>query len=146
MGVDRGNLRRIPWHLVSSVSWDSEKGAVIVKGQDETELALEIVARVKTQPQAASWIVKEARARLEDVVDVPENVTLAEAVDDPADVMAMDPLQVVGRRCAKSGRSISYEPDARVCTRCERVYHKDSVPKRCECGASLSHLRSQKSA
>jgi hypothetical protein len=28
-----------------------------------------------------------------------------------------------------------------VCTRCERVYDKRSVPKKCRCGASLLALR-----
>jgi hypothetical protein len=146
VGVDRGDLRRIPWHAVASLKWDAQKGGLVVKGQDETDLPLEILSRAKTQPQATAWILKEARERVPDVVDVPENLELAEAIDDPTDVMTMDPLQVVGRRCAKSDRSISYEPDARICTRCERVYHKDSVPKKCECGASLAHLRGQKSA
>ena len=48
---------------------------------------------------------------------------------------------VVGKKDAISGKLISYEPDARVCTRCERVYFKRSVPKRCKCGNSLLELR-----
>ena len=28
-----------------------------------------------------------------------------------------------------------------MCTRCERVYYKRSVPKRCKCGNSLLDLR-----
>jgi hypothetical protein len=47
----------------------------------------------------------------------------------------------VGKRCAESDVIISYEPDARVCPRCERVYHKDHVPKSCVCGASLAEVK-----
>jgi hypothetical protein len=49
----------------------------------------------------------------------------------------LEPLQVVGKRCAMTGTLISYEPDARSCERCERVYLKRSVPKTCACGATL---------
>ena len=53
----------------------------------------------------------------------------------------LEPLQVVGKKDAITGKMITYEPDARVCTRCERVYAKRSVPKKCKCGESLAHLR-----
>jgi hypothetical protein len=53
----------------------------------------------------------------------------------------LEALQVVGKRDAVSDKLISYEPDGRVCTRCERVYDKRSVPKKCRCGASLLALR-----
>jgi hypothetical protein len=35
---------------------------------------------------------------------------------------------------------IAYEPDARVCPACERVFHKDKVPRKCLCGTDLSKL------
>ncbi|WP_394825203.1 hypothetical protein [Pendulispora albinea] len=144
-GIDRGTIRRIPWHATSKVSWDGANKAVVVQGRDEADQELIIRARVASQPQAAAWIVKEARERVPHTVEVPEDADIPAAVDDPTDVLPMDPLQVVGRRCAESNKSIAYEPDARVCTRCERVYHKDFVPKTCECGAALGHLR-EKSA
>jgi len=117
----------------------------VVQGREEGEAELTIRTRLKSQPQAAAWIVKEARERVPDVVNVPEDAALPEAIDDASDVVPMDALQVVGRRCAESNKAIAYEPDARICTRCERVYHKDFLPKTCECGASLSQLR-EKSA
>ena len=55
--------------------------------------------------------------------------------------MVLDAVQVVGKRCAATDRIIAYEPDARVCPRCERVYYKASVPDACVCGAPLAHLR-----
>ena len=51
----------------------------------------------------------------------------------------------MGKKCAATGKTISYEPDARVCPRCERVYMRRSVPKKCKCGNSLVHLRPKSS-
>jgi len=61
-------------------------------------------------------------------------------------VLPLEPPQVVGKHCAASGKVISYEPDARVCPRCERVYHRASVPASCECGASLTELQASRQA
>jgi hypothetical protein len=33
---------------------------------------------------------------------------------------------------------IAFEPDARVCPRCERIYHRDHVPDTCACGGAMS--------
>lgn len=149
VGIDKGQTRRVPWHAVKSVAYEADKNAVVVTGNDESDVELTVVARVKSQPQAAAWILKEADDRLgeaEGIVDVSENARdeIPSPVDDKTDVVKMDPLQVVGKRCAASGKTIAYEPDARVCTRCERVYHKSSVPKKCACGASLAHLAKAK--
>ena len=145
VGVDKGRVQRIPWYALKSVSWDPEKKAVVVKGLEEGEKELVIRARVASQPQAAAWIVKEARARVPDTVSVPEDAGIPEAIDDAVDVLTMDPLQVVGKRCAESNKAIAYEADARICTRCERVYHREYVPRKCECGNSLAGLQ-EKSA
>jgi hypothetical protein len=62
---------------------------------------------------------------------------LPEPHDDAGELLTLDALQIVGKRCAASGTVIAFEPDARVCPRCERVYHKDHVPPTCDCGAPL---------
>jgi hypothetical protein len=49
----------------------------------------------------------------------------------------------VGKHCASSGKVIAFEPDARLCPRCERVYYKTSVPAECECGASLAEVQAR---
>jgi hypothetical protein len=78
-------------------------------------------------------------------VDVAEERLgdLPEPHRDAGEVLVLDPIQVVGKHCAESGTVIAYEPDARVCTRCERVYHKAHVPETCACGASLESLRAK---
>jgi hypothetical protein len=139
LAVEKGGVRRMPWHAIDQIEWRDE--AVRVTGNDDAGAAMSIAASLRTHAQAASWIVKEARARVPGVVQVPLDSTLPEARDDAGEGLALDPPQVVGRHCAASGKVISYEPDARVCPRCERVYHKAHVPEACACGASLEGLR-----
>jgi hypothetical protein len=139
IAVEKGGLRRMPWYAIDSIEWRDE--VVRVTGKDETGSPMVVSATLKSQPQAATWIVREARARVPAVVNVPEDSTLPEPRVDSGQSLPLDPPQVVGRHCAASGKAISYEPDARVCPRCERVYHRAHVPEACACGASLADLR-----
>ncbi|HXX66166.1 MAG TPA: hypothetical protein VEK07_03240 [Polyangiaceae bacterium] len=141
IGLEKGQVRRIPWHAVERVEWRGE--AVRVTGRDEEGASLLLVVKSMTHPQAAAWIVREARARVPAVVDVPADATLPEASATAGTNSSLEPPQVVGKRCAASGKAISFEPDARVCPRCERVYHKAHVPESCACGGSLGDLRSE---
>jgi hypothetical protein len=101
-----------------------------------------VTASLAGHSQAAAWIVREARERVPAVVHVPDDAPLPPPQASAGEVIALEPPQVVGKHCAASGKVIAYEPDARVCPKCERVYHKASVPEACECGASLDSLRS----
>jgi hypothetical protein len=144
VGVERGAVRRMPWYSVERIEWRNEIVRVI--GKDDAGVPATIVAKLASQPQAAAWIVKEARERIPALVDVPADATLPEAGVHAGAILPLDPPQVVGRHCAASGQVISFEPDARVCPRCERVYHRAHVPEQCACGASLVDLRGAKSA
>lgn len=152
VGEERGGffgsqpVRRIAWNGVTSVTFDGASGAIVIRGRDDGGADLVIEARVKSQPQAAAWIIREARARVPAVVNVGEDVTLPEPRTEGAEVLTLDPVQVVGKRCAASGKVIAFEPDARVCPRCERVYHKDHVPASCSCGGTLATEESAESA
>jgi hypothetical protein len=143
VGIERSGLfgalpiRRIPWHGVTSIGYEGASGAIVVRGHDETGAELTINATLKSHPQAAAWIVREARERIPATVGVGDEIALPEARSSAGEVLALDPLQVVGKRCTASGTIIAFEPDGRVCPRCERVYHKAHVPPTCECGASL---------
>jgi hypothetical protein len=143
VGVERGGffgtlpLRRIPWHGVESVVYDGASGSIVTRGRDEGGGDLVIGARLKSQPQAAAWIVREARERVPGVLTGGE-IALAVPRADAGESLTLDPVQVVGKRCAASGTIIAFEPDAHVCPRCERVYHKAHVPPSCACGASLA--------
>jgi hypothetical protein len=136
LAIEKRGLRRMPWYTIARVTWRQE--AVRVSGKDEAGGDFTIVVRLAGQPQAAAWIAKEARARIPAIVDIPADATLPEASTGSGTRMELEPPQVVGRHCAASGRVISFEPDARICPRCERVYHKASVPVECVCGSQLA--------
>ena len=145
LAVDKGSLRRMPWYAVERIDWRGE--TVRVTGRDEMGSEMTVAASLKSHAQAAAWIVKEARERIPAVVDVPDDATLPDPLASAGTTLTLEPPQVVGKHCAASGKVIAYEPDARVCVRCERVYHRTQVPETCECGASLVDLQqSAKSA
>jgi hypothetical protein len=139
LAVEKAGLKRMPWYAVERIEWRDE--TVRVTGKDDGGASLAFTASLKSHPQAAAWIVKEARERVPTVVDVPEDATLPDVRASAGESLPLDPPQVVGKHCAASGKVIAYEPDARVCPRCERVYHKSHVPEACDCGASLKDLQ-----
>jgi hypothetical protein len=140
IAAEKSGVRRMPWYAVEQVQW--RDGAIRVSGKDEAGADLTIVAQLSTQPFAAAWIVKEARDRVPGAVDVPADIALPEPLASEGEAVTLEPPQVVGRRCAASGKIIAFEPEARLCPRCDRAYHKAHVPETCACGASLEALRS----
>lgn len=143
IGVERGDVRRMPWWAVKKITWESGSLSLVVVGNDESGAPWTLKVPMKAHPEAVAWIVKEALHRVPKVVDIEDSKL--EQIPDASPLAGtkidLEPLQVVGKKCAASGKTISYEPDARVCTRCERVYFKRNVPKKCKCGAGLDHLR-----
>lgn len=140
IALEKGGLRRLPWWGVDAVIWNGGDETLTVTGKDEGGGALSLTISKKSQAQAVAWIVKEARARIPKLVEVSDEAleTIGKASRDAGQVMKLEPLQIVGRRCAGSDKAIAWEPDGRVCPRCERVYHKDHVPETCDCGGSLA--------
>jgi hypothetical protein len=136
-------VRRIPWHALEHL--DMEDDVLVVRGKDETGAACTIRVRRATAPQAVAWIASETRTRVPKVYELKK--AEEEKIGEPSKLAGEwaepPPLQVVGKHCAVSGKVIAYEPDARVCPRCELVYHKNHVPKTCACGNSLTGLREQ---
>jgi hypothetical protein len=98
---------------------------------------------VGSHPEAVARIVEEGRRRIKKRVEIEKGVLkqMPTAHDHAGQRLELEPLQVVGKKCAASGRTISYEPDARVCALCERVYFKRSVPNKCKCGNDISAMR-----
>jgi hypothetical protein len=140
LAVEKGSsVKRMSWYDIGRIDWRDE--IVRVEGKDDSGAPMTLTASLRNQPQAAAWLVTEARARVPAVVHVPEDASLPDAIADAGTLLDLDPPRVVGRHCAASGKVISYEPDARICPRCERVFHKAHVPVTCECGASLGELR-----
>jgi hypothetical protein len=141
LAVEKGGVRRMPWYAIDNVEWRAE--GVRVTGKDDAGAAMALTASLANHPQAGAWIVREARERVPGVVHVPDDAPLPPPQASAGEMLALEPPQVVGKHCAASGKVIAYEPDARVCPKCERVYHKAHVPETCVCDASLESLRSQ---
>lgn len=145
VAYEKGELKRIPWWGLEKISTEDGGESVVVRGKQESGARLTFKLRLKSHADGVAWLVREARERLgEDVLDLPEDFDerLPKASAAAGVIVKLDPMQLVGKRCAESGDLIAYEPDARVCTRCERVYHKTHVPKRCACGANMSGKKS----
>lgn len=139
VAVERRGLQRMPWYEITELSWTGD--ALRIVGKTELGTPLAFNAKLASHAQAIAWIVKEARERIPSVVNLPEGATIPDPLASAGEVLNLEPPQVVGKHCAASGRVIAYEPDARLCPRCERVYHKASLPETCECGASLAEAR-----
>ena len=143
ISMERGEVRRMPWWGISQITWEAGTLALVIEGKDETGTAWTFKVHLKAHGEALGWILKEALDRVPKVVDIKDDVLdeLPGANPHAGMKVELEPLQVVGKKDAITGKLVSYEPDARVCTRCERVYFKRSVPKKCKCGASLLELR-----
>jgi len=133
MAKERGGIERMPWYGVTKVGWDENTTSVLVHGTVDGGASAEWSVSTRVHPHASAWIVKEARARIPKVVDIPDSAKIPDAVE-AGEPFVLEPPQVVGRHCASSDTVIAYEPDARLCPQCERAYHKDHVPADCACG------------
>jgi hypothetical protein len=143
IAMEKGEVRRMPWWGVKSITFDSTALALQIIGNDEAGVAWTFKVPLKSHAEAVGWILKEALDRIPRRVKIPEETLekMPVAGEHAGMKVDLEPLQVVGKKCAVTGKTISYEPDARVCPRCERVYVKKSVPKKCKCGNSLVHMR-----
>lgn len=109
--------------------------AVRLVGEDLTLTTAEGPIRVPLagHAPAASRIVAEAALR------VPARVELAPKAHErlPAlseaegELVPAARLQLAGRKCAESGKSITFEADARLCGNCAALYHASHVPAEC---------------
>jgi hypothetical protein len=129
VAVVRGGDRpeRVGWFEVEKV-WLEGKDRVVVEGAGKR-----IVVPAAHHAQAAGWILKEALTRIPKKVNVDgeRREALARVVSDHAEVVAIEPMQVTGRRCKASNAIISFERDARACPSCGEVYDRKHVPEKC---------------
>jgi hypothetical protein len=148
LAVEKGELRRMPWWSISKITFEPGALAIIVAGADELGVDWKLKLPIRSHPEAVGWLVKEALDRIPRRVDIDDSTLekLPSAAEQAGQKLELEPLQVVGKRCAATDKIISYEPDARVCPRCERVYLRTSVPKKCKCGNSLLALRPKDAA
>lgn len=130
IAAERGEAQpdRLAWWQIDSVSLDPGSGVVVEGG------GRRIVAGLGYHPAAAGFIVKEALARIPRrvVIDGEQSAAIVRGADEHAGtVLAVEPVQVAGRRCKSSGVIISFERDAVTCPRCGEVYDRRHVPAAC---------------
>jgi hypothetical protein len=143
IALERGGIRRIPWYTLKAITWLTGEEAFEVSGQDEEDKPLSFKIKARAHARGIAWLIKEAQDRMPSLLeDVPSDVRARFPEANPNDgTVIIQPVQVVGKRCAISKRVIAYEPDARVCPNCECVYHMTHVPAVCACGNDLEHLQ-----
>ncbi len=123
------NIERLGWNEVDAVRLAS--GVLTFSGSAKI-----VPIDTATQPGAAALALREARARIPlRVKDIDEELPPG----DPGEAVPLEPFQAAGLRCKSSDKLLSLERDARLCGQCGEVYHKDSLPDRCNsCGAQFS--------
>lgn len=143
IAVEKGEVRRMPWWGVERITWQPGERAVVVTGKDETHRAWTFKVPIASHPEAVARLIEEGRRRIKKRVDIEKGVLklMPSAHEHSGQRLELEPIQVVGKKCAASGSLISYEPDGRVCTQCERVYYKRSVPNKCKCGNDIHAMR-----
>lgn len=123
------------------VAWCDMREVEIRDAMVRVQLEGEVMTfSVASQPLAAAWVAKEANARIPKRWKASKDViqSLPKTSSDDGEGLVVEPLQVTGRSCRASQRTITFERDARYCVRCGEVYHKDDLPDRClTCDADL---------
>ena len=134
VAFEKADLVRAPWHALESLR--VEAGALVVRGTSSFGAPVSETCHLHTHRDAVAAILAEARARVPSVLlgDVPAGL---EPRAEAGEAIALEPLQIAGRRCAASGKPIAFEADGVACAACERVYLAAAKPSACACGAPL---------
>jgi hypothetical protein len=128
---DQGEIDRIPWHRVTRLALTPSALTVHASG---TLISIPL----RSQPQAAARAITEAKARLPELAADLKSTGVEPLDESAGEVMTLEAPQAAGQRCKASDKLIAFEKDARFCGRCGEIYHKDTVPKRCQtCTAVL---------
>jgi hypothetical protein len=134
VAVERGReVERIVWCDLERVY--AEGGRLILKGKENS-----FTITIAAQPKAVARILAEGTRRVPEIMDVKRDAVeaLPSPQDNDSEVLTVEAVQVAGRSCAESGKTIAFERDARLCPQCCQVYLKDRVPKKClTCKAEL---------
>jgi hypothetical protein len=127
IAVEKGpEISRLIWCDIQRIV--VERGNLVARGDDLT-----LTIPLSAHPVAAAWILSEGVRRVPETLDVKQSELsgLPKPRDNDGELLVIDTLQVAGRQCAASKKTISFERDARLCPNCGQVYHKDHVPKAC---------------
>lgn len=124
---DPAEARRLPWCDVLRVRVTPD--ALELEASGDRRVSVPLPAHAA----AAARILAEASVRIPERVDVSPKAheRLPPLREDDAEQVAAARLQLAGRRCAVSGKSITLERDARLCDNCAALYHVERVPLTC---------------
>jgi predicted Zn-ribbon and HTH transcriptional regulator len=126
-------ISRLGWNRVDRIF--AEDSVLVVEGAGKT-----LRFNLEMHPEAIPAIIKEALDRISKKVELNDSQQqhFGTYSKTAGESIKLDELQVIGTTCKASGELITYEPDARLCPKCGEVYHKSSVPTKCEtCKAEL---------
>lgn len=132
VAFERGDLVRVPWHGIARIGLDGT--AIRIEGTSDFGATISEQCNLHTHRIALAALVAEALVRVPSVVEANLVAHVGNDTTAEGDVLALEPLQIAGRRCAASGKPIAFEGDGMVCDRCERVYLRAAAPARCACG------------
>ena len=136
VGEEHGEgAKRLPWCDFTAVT---REGKMLVLS---TEEAGQLRIATDQHGPAAARILAELDKRLGEVLEISDDVKVGlPAVNDAdGEVRKVTTVQSAGRKCAASGRVLSFEADVRTCGVCGQVYHAEALPEICvTCGAPLT--------
>jgi hypothetical protein len=135
IAIERGKeVERIAWCDLERVHVKDGKLRLETKGGTTLEIVID------AHPKGVSRILAEGTRRVPAAMDVKKSAVsgVPEPREDDGEILLVESLQVAGRECAASGKTIAFERDARLCPQCCQVYLKDVVPAKClTCDAEL---------
>src|SRR5260221_3508317 len=117
VAIERGSeMTRALWCDMEEIKL--ERGDLIIRSQ-----AVTLAIPVGAHPRATAFILEEAKRRLPKIVKVDEAAkrSIPAATQPGGEEVAVAGDQVAGRRCAATGKIISFERDARLCPGCAQV-------------------------
>lgn len=127
IALERGaELTRLAWCDLETIEVSGKQ--LVAKGKSVT-----FTIPVAAHPRAVAWILAEGTKRVPEAMNVKKSELsgLPEPRDGDGELVALEGVQIAGRQCAATGKTIAFERDARLCPNCAQVYLKDSVPKKC---------------
>ena len=135
VALEKGDLVRIPWHAIEALRHEGSR--VILEGTSEFGVGVREALPLRTHRTAITALVAEAKRRVP--ACVPESLaSIFDGVPPAAgEEVALEPVQLAGKRCAASGQPIAFDSDGLACPNCGRVYAKAAAPEACPCGADL---------
>jgi hypothetical protein len=135
IAIERGKeIERVAWCDLERVHVKDGKLRLEAKGGQTFDIVID------AHPKGVSRILAEGTRRVPGAMDVKKSAvsSVPEPREDDGELLVVESVQVAGRECAASGKTIAFERDARLCPQCCQVYLKDVVPKVClTCEAEL---------